>query len=220
MNDRNRLKVLRRLSLACEEACALGYEYQCYLEKNLVSIDVKTKLKKLHSWQYELSNLLTAVLASESVFVKQSFLWENLRDDSSVNVEVPDRLSKFFDDSDDISLSRVLAISRNWGQHIQKINQEKYCLLADTIDFQIMIQILYKIYELINGEIALLSEDELQLMLAVSSDLNQNISALKVELAKLLPYIHSNPLCTEGQKKMLRSFMEFEPDEDNVKLIK
>lgn len=218
MKTDNELIILRRIVVAYLDIEKPTFEYQEYLKQHAISLDVRPKIKLLHTWQDKLSNLMLAIHQTEEVFTYNSQMWSDVNKKIEQVVTIPNRLSKFFvsEDIADLRLYRILSIARNWGQHINKTNQVAYRYLADSLDFQMLLDVLNSIFLLLQAEISALSTEEIHTYISLSHDFKENTIMLQGELEKILPAILSNPNCTKEQKHLLQTFMDFVPSKEHV----
>ena len=218
MKTENELIILRRIIVAYLDIEEPTFEYQEYLKQHTISLDVRPKINLLHTWQDKLSNLMLAIRQTKDVFAYNPQLWSDVNKKTEQLVTIPDRLSKFFvsEDVADLRLYRILSVARNWGQHINKTNQVAYRYLADSLDFQMLLDVLHSIYLLLQAELSSLSTEEIQTYISSSYDFKENTIMLQGELEKILPYIFLNPNCTEEQKHLLQTFMDFVPSKAHV----
>lgn len=92
-------------------------------------------------------------------------------------------------------------------------------LMADELDFQILLELLYKADKLSAYEMNALSEEELRLMLANSESLHSQIYTLQNEFDKIKGDILKREDITDQQKKIFQDFLNFIPKEENIVLL-
>lgn len=131
-------------------------------------------------------------------------------------VDVPDNMKDSFSENDDISLERVLRVSRNLIEHPEKNDQYKYALLAYGIPTSTVFQAFFYCVQLIKHELSFLSEEEKRIMFAESLELKLFFQNTKLQLEKLLPELEQDPKLTPEKKNMINMLMRFEPSDDNV----
>ena len=90
--------------------------------------------------------------------------------------------------------------------------------MADGLDFQIILQLLYKIDKLSLCEINSLSQKEFEKMITNSESLHSKIFLLQNEIEKKQEHILECENVTEEQKKVLQEFLNFIPNKKNVKI--
>ena len=134
-------------------------------------------------------------------------------------IPVPRKLKQYSkEEIEEVSIIDVLRRARNWEEHPQKTNQRLYRLMADGLDFQIILQLLYKIDKLSLCEINSLSQKEFEKMITNSESLHSKIFLLQNEIEKKQEHILECENVTEEQKKVLQEFLNFIPNKKNVKI--
>lgn len=209
------LKVRKEI-LKLEELC---YKYQQYLENNEIIINSEENQEKLRECETKLTNIILAILDSQSTFSASKLLLDELRIYVNKKIPVPRKLKQYSEEEiEEVSIIDVLRRARNREEHPQKTNQRLYRLMADGLDFQIILQLLYKIDKLSLCEINSLSQKEFEKMITNSESLHSKIFLLQNEIEKKQEHILECENVTEEQKKVLQEFLNFIPNKKNVKI--
>ena len=221
MKSKNDLQILFKIRKECVNLNEILLKYQEYLESNPIIIDSKEKLKKLRECETKLANLIIAALNSEKVFCKSKTQWSDLHDYANKKMEVPQKLKQYIDEKskDGVSIITVLRRARNWEEHPEKTNQILYRFMADEIDFQKLLKLAYRVDLLSLHEIQALDQEEFRMMISNSETLHSRIYSTQNEIDKVKDYIFENENTTDEQRKMIREFLEFVPNEENVILL-
>lgn len=220
LKTKKQLQILHKIRKEVVKLKQMCDKYQQYLADNLIIINSKEKLEKLRECETKLANITLAILDSKSTFSEGRDLWNDLKDYSNKKINVPTKLKRYSKkEIEDVTIIDVLRRSRNWEEHPQKTNQILYRLMADELDFQILLELLYKVDKLSAYEINALSEEELRLMLVNSESLHSQIYTLQNEFDKIKGDILKREDITDQQKKIFQDFLNFIPKEENIVLL-
>ena len=216
MKSKRELNSLYGLYVACEGAMSYCYQLQKYEQNNPLVLDSKKKIHITSECYTKVSNIVTAVKKNKNIFSKATDELALLVEYVSRPVDVPDNMKDSFSENDDISLERVLRVSRNLIEHPEKNEQYKYALLAYGIPTSTVFQAFFYCVQLIKHELSFLSEEEKRIMFAESLELKLFFQNTKLQLEKLLPELEQDPKLTPEKKNMINMLMRFEPSDDNV----
>lgn len=218
MKTKKDLQSLLKIRQETNKLKELCFNYQEYLGNNPLIINTEEKLEKLREYETKLTNIIIAILDSKRVFAESESQWRDLNEYMNQTIEVPQKLKRY-SNKESMPIRDVLRRARNWEEHPDKADQVVCRFMADELDFQILLQLTYKVEILSLNEVNALSQEEKNKMIANSESLHSRIYTLQNEIDKIKDYIFENENVTEKQKKNLQDLLEFVPNEDNVILL-
>lgn len=218
LKDKTTLKTLYKIKLAYDEADRNASEFQSYVTMQASTCDFVEKRRLFRGWYVSQSNLLGAVLASKVYFANSKELFEKVCVNANEEVIIPESLKSRFGAKDDISLARVLRIARNCSEHPEKVSDEKYLLVAELMNPDVLARNLVLIRELLRNELSILTQDEKRIMFAESNGYKSFIYTVQEEMRSVLNAVEGDDRVSTEAKELMMKFLKFVPCEANVKI--
>lgn len=220
MRKTNELQVLSRILLASQRTLEKGLIYDKHQARYANSVYNAEGLILLHEWEVCLHNLIVAISTQGDVFQNNQIILDIFLKMTKEKVDIPTSLRNRFSEKDNISIKYVLNKVRQFEEHIEKTNDEKYILLADAMPYNKLITITLLANSLVQRELESLSSEEKQLAIATGIETKRIICQIQRKIEEYLPEIkrkaeQENP---EINISVLEEFLKFDPNQTNVLL--
>ncbi len=221
MKTNSELKILSNILCASDKAIKKGEAYIAYSSKHIHTFNIFEEQVFLREWEASLSNLIVAIRTEKKIFQSSEPIVTVFLRLTDEKVDVPVKLKNRFNEKDNITIRNVLYIARHYEEHIDKTDDEKYALLADTIPFSKLMTIALLAYGLASSEWNSLSNEEKRIAIANGIETKRHINWAQEKIEKnYIPQLQKMKKSgeTEINLKPLEDFLKFEPNSSNVVL--
>ena len=217
MRKEKELRTLSRLISSAKDTENALKDFIDFQNKNLITIDTTKKLSLLRNFESKLFNTLSAIKKKRDIFKNQE-LYDKLSD-------YIDKINFFSDrtntkiENEKCSLFILLKKARDWEEHSEKLDEEKYRHMADDIDIKFLVVTFNLVSKLLNSEIESLSQDELKTLITNSEKFKSKIGMLQKEFEPITDLVLNNERVSQGMKKIFSDFLDFKISKDNIHII-